>query len=80
MPHGRLGRLFLKLHSDADITLAYKPGKENFLPDFLSRSFDEESETNAELNYIDIFPPLDWLAEQAKDPEIRCAHNSKMYF
>ena len=70
MPHGRLGRLFLKLHSDADITLAYKPGKENFLPDFLSRSFDEESETNAELNYIDIFPPLDWLAEQAKDPEI----------
>ncbi len=67
-PHGRLGRLFHKL-SGVDYRLNYIPGPENFLADFLSRSFNLDSE-KASVNAIAFKTSIDWAAEQQKDEEI----------
>jgi hypothetical protein len=44
----------------------YVPDPENFLPDFLSRSFEPE----VELNHIELKSSIDWIVEQANDEEI----------
>ena len=65
-PLGRLGRLFHRLQ-DVDYEIIYVPGPENYLPDFLSRSFEPEIESN----YIKLKSSVDWVSEQAKDEEIK---------
>lgn len=64
-PLGRLGRLFHRLQ-DVDFKILYLPGPENFLPDFLSRSFEPE----IAINNIELISSIDWLIEQSKDEEI----------
>ena len=68
-PHGRLGRLFHRL-SGVDYTLHYIPGSDNYLADFLSRSFNPESK-KAELNSLTFKSTIDWHHEQSKDLEIQ---------
>ena len=64
-PLGRLGRLFHRLQ-DVIYQIFYVPGPENFLPDFLSRSFEPE----IEINNIELKSSIDWITEQANDEEI----------
>ncbi len=68
-PSGRLGRLFHRL-AGVDYNLNYIPGSQNFLADFLSRSFDPDTK-QAELNYLALQSTVDWSAEQMKDVEVR---------
>ena len=80
-PMGRLGRLFHRLQ-DVDYEIIYLPGAENFLPDFLSRSFDT---VDSEVLNIDIQSSINWFEEQAKDKNIQeiitlinnCKHDSE---
>jgi hypothetical protein len=65
---GRLGRLFHKLQ-DVDYELVYVPGEKNFLPDFLSRSFETESNIYL-LNQTELKSTIDWKAEQSRDNEL----------
>lgn len=67
-PFGRLGRLFHRL-SGVDYVVHYIPGHENFLADFLSRSFNPDTLT-AEVNIIAFQSSIDWAYEQSKDPDI----------
>lgn len=66
-PMGRLGRLFHRLQ-DIDYKIVYLPGEENFLPDFLSRSYAEPSSCDA--NAVEIHSKVDWRAEQVIDEEL----------
>lgn len=67
-PLGRLGRLFHAL-SHMDYKLEHIRGIENHLPDFLSRSFmDDSKEIRA--NTIQLVSTVDWKLEQSKDPEL----------
>ena len=66
-PLGRLGRLFHRLQ-DVDHEILYVPGAANFLPDFLSRSYDS---AESEINSIELKSSINWIEEQAKDAEIR---------
>lgn len=67
-PFGRLGRLFHRL-AGVDYKLNYIPGAENFLADFLSRSFDPDT-AECEANFLAIQSTVDWSLEQSKDPEV----------
>ena len=66
-PLGRLGRLFHRLQ-DVDHEILYVPGSENFLPDFLSRSFEIEESS---INNIELISTINWFNEQSKDLEIQ---------
>ena len=63
-----MGRLFHKLQ-DVDYELVYVPGEKNFLPDFLSRSFETESNVCL-LNQTELKSTIDWKAEQSRDNEL----------
>jgi len=67
-PSGRLGRLFHRL-SGVDYKLNYIPGSENFLADFLSRSFDPDTK-EADVNYLAIQSTVNWKSEQSEDSEV----------
>lgn len=67
-PMGRLGRLFHKLQ-DVDYEFVYVPGEKNFLPDFLSRSFEVESNVCL-LNQSVLKSTIDWKTEQSRDREL----------
>ncbi len=77
-PLGRLGRLFHRL-SGVDYSLEYIPGAQNFLADFLSRSFNPDT-VGIEVKHTAVQSSVNWLVEQAKDPElvslIECVRNS----
>ena len=66
-PMGRLGRLLHRLQ-DVDYQIVYLPGGENFLPDFLSRAFEEEKR---EVNNIELRSRVDWVEEQMLDLNIQ---------
>ena len=67
-PHGRLGRLFHRL-SGVDHTLSYIPGSENYLADFISRSYGPEV-ASAVINFTYFQASIDWSTEQQKDQEV----------
>ena len=67
-PLGRLGRLFHRL-SGVDYTIEYIPGAQNFLADFLSRSFTPDSK-EMEVKLTEVQSSINLVAEQSKDPEI----------
>ena len=67
-PHGRLGRLFHKL-SGVDYRLNYISGPENYLADFLSRSFNLEP-VEVSVNAIVFKASIDWAAEQHQDDDL----------
>jgi hypothetical protein len=66
-PMGRLGRLLHRLQ-DVDYQIVYLPGVENFLPDYLSRAFEEEE---SESNNIELRSTIDWAEEQSLDLNIQ---------
>ena len=59
---------FNLLIQDVDHEILYVPGAANFLPDFLSRSYDS---TEGEINNIELKSSINWIEEQAKDEEIK---------
>lgn len=67
-PGDRLGRLFNRLQ-DVNYKFEYIEGKNNRLPDFLSRAFDPEP-PDTELNHLNFVSKIDWVSEQSNDPEI----------
>ena len=67
-PLGRLGRLFHAL-SHMDYKLEHIKGIENHLPDFLSRSFKDDSK-EIRANTVQLVSSVDWLIEQSKDSEL----------
>ena len=67
-PHGRLGRLLFHLQG-VNCSFEYIPGNKNFLPDFLSRMPDPDSE-EAKVHFTQVASTIDWITEQIKDPEI----------
>jgi hypothetical protein len=69
-PLGRLGRLFHRLQ-DVDYDIHYLPGSSNFLPDFLSRSFHEDSVKSAENNFMELKSSINWPKIQENDLEIK---------
>ena len=68
-PLGRLGRLFHRLQ-DVDHEIHYLPGTSNFLPDFLSRSFHEESCESVDSYSTSITTDTDWEESQLSDSEL----------
>ena len=64
-PLGRVGRLFHRLQ-DEDYEVIYVPGPENYLADFLSRSFEPQVESN----YIELKSSFDWVTKQKENEEI----------
>lgn len=77
-PSGRLGRLFHRL-AGVDYNLNYIPGSQNYLADFLSRSFDPDTK-EADVTYLALQSTVDWQTEQSLDPEvtaiIKCIANN----
>ena len=69
-PLGRLGRLFHRFQ-DVDYEIHYLPGSSNFLPDFLSRSFHEDSDQSASCNLTELKSSIDWASTQDNDLEIK---------
>ena len=68
-PFGRLGRLFHRL-AGVDYKLNYIPGSQNFLADFLSRTFDPDT-NEAEINYLALKSTVDWASKQQRDPTLK---------
>ena len=62
-----MGRLFHRLQ-DVDYEILYVPGSVNFLPNFLSRSFET---VDIENHNIEVKSSINWLQEQSKDSEIQ---------
>ena len=67
-PMGRLGRLFHEL-SDVSYNLVHIKGKDNHLPDFLSRANVVDSR-EANINLTELMFTINWQSEQDKDPNI----------
>jgi transposase InsO family protein len=80
-PEEPLGRLMLKLQG-LNYKITYVPGKKNNVADVLSRdvapSTDEDPQVNIEMREPDltvnnnaiVMQDIDWLTEQASDPEL----------